>query len=429
MKSSCLGSVSQPFTLARVLLRAHVLCALIAVSLVGGSLMVAGTLRLRRLVDHNLLLVTHSIAYRVEAAVVFHDPSAAQDSIARIASADDVEAVQVFDPSGLPLAAWQRDRVDTIGPLRRLAGRLLLRGPVEVPVLNDGTVVGKICIIGSPDGLLGFLVTGFLWIVACMILSVMCTIYLSRGIFNRITTPLGELARVTHQVRTVRSFGQRVPPAHIRELNDLASDFNGLLDELEKWEAGMQRENKSLAHQANHDSLTGLPNRAFFERRLARGLEHAAREGERFAVLFFDADRFKEINDALGHAAGDHVLATVAARIRGQFRVGDIVARLGGDEFAALLAPLRNVGDARRIARNIALAMREPIVLDDGTTVTSSVSVGIAVYPDDAPDSAGLIHAADIAMYVAKPGVKKHGTRTLRFGRGLSSKLDGSTEC
>ena len=230
-------------------------------------------------------------------------------------------------------------------------------------------------------------------------------------------------------MRTVRSFGQRVPPARIRELNDLASDFNGLLYELEKWEAGMQRENKSLAHQANHDSLTGLPNRAFFERRLAHDVEHAAREGERFAVLFFDADRFKEINDTLGHAAGDRVLSTLAARIRGQFRVGDIVARLGGDEFAALLAPLRNVGDARRIARNIALAMREPIVLDDGTTVTSSVSVGIAVYPDDAPDSAGLIHAADIAMYVAKPGVKKHGTRTLRFGRGLSSKLDGSTEC
>ncbi|CAN7748145.1 GGDEF domain-containing protein [Caballeronia sp. LjRoot34] len=164
----------------------------------------------------------------------------------------------------------------------------------------------------------------------------------------------------------------------------------------------MQLENKSLAHQATHDSLTGLPNRTLFERRLAHEVERATRDKQRFAVLFLDADRFKEVNDTMGHAAGDKVLVAVAARVREQLRAGDLVARLGGDEFAALLSPLRDAEDASRVAWNIAVAMREPIVFDDGTTVMSSVSVGMAVYPDDALDGIGLIRAADIAMYLAK---------------------------
>lgn len=393
---------SRPMTLSRALLHAHVICALIAVSLAGGSLMIAGMLQLRGLVDHNLQLVARSIAYTVDAAVVFHDQAAAQDSIMRIASADDVEAVSVLDIHGRPLASWQRRRNQTIDPIRQFAGRLLLPEAVSVPILNDGAGVGEVRLRGSPDGLLSFVAIGLVWIIACMGLSVMSTLYLSRRISKNITKPLGELASVTHQVRTARAFGQRVPRAHIAEFDRLASDFNGLLDELEKWEAGMQRENKSLAHQATHDSLTGLPNRVLFEARLAQAVTQAQSLGHRFAVLFLDSDRFKEINDTRGHAAGDHVLATVAARIRAQVRLNDVVARLGGDEFAAVLGALRDVGDARRIAENIAAAMREPIVLADGTTVASSVSVGIAIYPDDARDAAGLIRAADAAMYRTK---------------------------
>jgi|UniRef100_UPI003F4FF9E6 diguanylate cyclase (GGDEF)-like protein len=395
-------TTSPPLTLARTLRRVHLVCALIAVSLTGGSLMIVGMIRLQALENHNLQLLARSIAYSAEAAVVFNDQRAALDSIARIASSDEVESVSVFDIHGGRLATWQRTRNDSHEKIWGLVDRLPWRSAVAVPILNEGVPVGEIRLHGSPNGLLAFIVTGFLWIAAGMALSVASTLYLSRRIFNRITIPLGELARVTHQVRSARSFGQRVPPAHITELNDLASDFNALLEQLEKWEAGMQLENKSLAHQATHDSLTGLPNRTLFERRLAHEVERATRDKQRFAVLFLDADRFKEVNDTMGHAAGDKVLVAVAARVREQLRAGDLVARLGGDEFAALLSPLRDAEDASRVAWNIAVAMREPIVFDDGTTVMSSVSVGMAVYPDDALDGIGLIRAADIAMYLAK---------------------------
>ena len=115
-----------------------------------------------------------------------------------------------------------------------------------------------------------------------------------------------------------------------------------------------------------------------------------------------DCDRFKEINDTRGHGAGDRVLAITAARIKNQLRLHDMVARIGGDEFGAVLSALRDVGDAHRIAQNIAKAMRDPIALDDGSTVALSVSVGIAMYPDDATDADGLVRVADTAMYEIK---------------------------
>jgi diguanylate cyclase len=298
---------------------------------------------LHALTEHNLQLVARSVAYTIEAAVVFNDHAAAQESVARMALANSVESVSVFDTHGQRLAAWNHAGIGHADPARRVISRLLLNEPIAEPVSSEGAVVGEVRVQGSPDGLLGFFETGFLWIFACMILSVLATLYLSRRIFRTITAPLVELARVTHQVRTARSFGQRVPPARIADLDDLATDFNSLLDELEKWEAGMQRENRTLAHQANHDSLTGLPNRLFFEASLEQTLKRAAGDRLRFAVLFLDCDRFKDVNDTLGHGAGDRVLSTVALRIREQLRIGDIVARVGGDEFAALLEPLRDV--------------------------------------------------------------------------------------
>ena len=151
---------------------------------------------------------------------------------------------------------------------------------------------------------------------------------------------------MAHAARSERDFDRRVPPARIAELDSLGSDFNALLGEMEAWQSHLQSENETLAHQANHDSLTGLPNRAFFEGRLIRALRSAAKVNEQVAVLFLDSDRFKDINDNFGHAAGDAVLVAVADRVRAQLRDDDLVARLGGDEFAILLAPLHKVEDA-----------------------------------------------------------------------------------
>jgi GGDEF domain-containing protein len=125
-----------------------------------------------------------------------------------------------------------------------------------------------------------------------------------------------------------------VPPAQIAELDNLGNDFNALLDELESWQTHLQSENETLAHQASHDSLTGLPNRAFFEGRLIRALRNAGKLNERVAVLFLDSDRFKGINDNFGHAAGDAVLVAVANRVR-----RNCVKRIWWRAWAAMSSP------------------------------------------------------------------------------------------
>ncbi len=161
---------------------------------------------------------------------------------------------------------------------------------------------------------------------------------------------------------------------------------------------------KRLVHQAFHDPLTGLPNRALFLDRLEHARARSARDGGTRAVLFVDVDRFKVINDSLGHRVGDQVLQTVASRIVGVLRPSDTVARFGGDEFTVLLEQVKDAAEAAQTAERILNALQLPMVAG-GRDVVVTVSVGIAV-ADPGNTSGDLLAAADIAMYQAKSGGK-----------------------
>jgi diguanylate cyclase (GGDEF)-like protein len=154
-------------------------------------------------------------------------------------------------------------------------------------------------------------------------------------------------------------------------------------------------------HQAHHDELTGLPNRKLLVLRTEEALTEAARQSRRAGLLLLDLDRFKEINDTLGHPTGDRVLRAVAHRLTHSVRPGDVVARLGGDEFAVLLPSLRDPSAAREVAVRLRAALAEPIRLE-GMSFGVEASVGIALHPDHAPDFELLLQRADVAMYLAK---------------------------
>lgn len=389
-------------TLRAVLGRGHLGIALLAAGLAGVLVTLLGVAALRVYANHNLHLIARSINYTVEAAVVFDDSAAANEALALIAATEEVADAKVFNNDGELLAHWQRDDRTVMARLQSQVARTLLEQPINLPVQHMGQQVGHIELVGQGGSLLRFLLSGLVGILLCTVVSAVLALYLSRRLFADIIRPLRHLASVAHAARRERSFDRRVPEAQIAELNELGNDFNALLDELEVWHSHLQSENETLAHQASHDSLTGLPNRAFFEGRLSRSLRNAERQGERLALLFLDSDHFKQINDSLGHAVGDEVLITVASRVRAQLREHDLVARLGGDEFAVLLAPLQAREDAQRIAEKIIASMQLPILLEDGTRITSSLSVGIAFYPDDGHDPASLLNAADAAMYQAK---------------------------
>ncbi len=154
-----------------------------------------------------------------------------------------------------------------------------------------------------------------------------------------------------------------------------------------------------LDYQAHHDSLTGLPNRMLFENRLRTALQDE--EAQQGAVLFIDLDRFKHINDSLGHPVGDELLKGIATRLREQLRDVDTVARLGGDEFILLLPGIHQTADADRIARKLLDAFKAPIAAD-GHELHVSASIGISLYPRDGNDVVTLVKNADSAMYRSK---------------------------
>lgn len=152
---------------------------------------------------------------------------------------------------------------------------------------------------------------------------------------------------------------------------------------------------------ANHDLLTGLPNRARFLERLHESLISADRDASRVAVLLLDLDRFKSINDSLGHHAGDQLLKVVAQRLLKCIRETDTVARLGGDEFVVILTRLKSVSAAELIADNIIKEINRPYLIENHT-INSGVSLGVALYPQDGSGAGELLQKADLAMYRAK---------------------------
>ncbi|HUP60232.1 MAG TPA: EAL domain-containing protein [Thermoanaerobaculia bacterium] len=161
-----------------------------------------------------------------------------------------------------------------------------------------------------------------------------------------------------------------------------------------------RRAEEQIEYQAYHDALTGLPNRLLFRDRLTMALAHAKRQQTPLAVMFLDLDRFKYVNDTLGHSHGDELLRVVAARLRGVLREGDTIARMGGDEFT-ILSELCKADDAATIAQTLLDTVAEPLRID-GQELYVTTSIGIALYPNDGETAESLLQSADSAMYRAK---------------------------
>jgi diguanylate cyclase (GGDEF)-like protein len=156
-----------------------------------------------------------------------------------------------------------------------------------------------------------------------------------------------------------------------------------------------------VQHLANHDTLTGLPNRGLFSDRLQRAILKARREKTLFALLYVDIDRFKSINDQYGHAAGDEVLKAACNRMMACIRDSDSLGRLGGDEFVVLLEDLRDPDDALEIAKKIQASIALGVSVG-GEFIDTTISIGISIYPKDSDTEDGLFKRADTAMYRSK---------------------------
>ena len=223
-----------------------------------------------------------------------------------------------------------------------------------------------------------------------------------------ITRPIGQLVRATRAI-AAGDLGFVIASRDRTELGELAGHFDAMSARLREGYAALQAEIEDrkrvearLAHDAFHDALTGLPNRALFLDRLAHVLGSSARHpGQRFGVLFVDLDRFKVFNDTLGHQAGDHLLVAVAGRLAESIRPGDTVARLGGDEFGLLLEGIRDLVDAVQVAERVHRALAQGVdVAGHQHFVTASIGIAVQSARYREPDEA--LRDADVAMYQAK---------------------------
>jgi diguanylate cyclase (GGDEF)-like protein len=203
-------------------------------------------------------------------------------------------------------------------------------------------------------------------------------------------------------------------PELVELLVRLANNVSFALDNFDRADE-KARADERIQYVATHDGLTDLPNRAMFNQLLHYSIEAARRYDRKFAVLFIDIDRFKIINDSLGHDAGDALLVEIGSRLRRSLRAGDVVARLGGDEFVVILEQAAEPEQAEVAARKLLGIVSQPLTLC-GLECGSTASIGIAMFPSDGEDAATLTKNADMAMYHAK----EDGKNAFRFFRSQS---------
>ncbi|WP_024303206.1 bifunctional diguanylate cyclase/phosphodiesterase [Pseudogulbenkiania sp. MAI-1] len=264
-----------------------------------------------------------------------------------------------------------------------------------------------------PGGWDGLKTIEALWQADPQLQVVICTAYSDHS-WDAITTRLGRTDRLfflrkpfepIEVLQFAYALAEKWALQRERELrlNDLEQRVAERTHHLQAALLDREAYERELYHLATHDTLTGLPNRKQLDQHLLQAIERASCTGQRLAILFLDLDRFKYINDSLGHKAGDELLKMVAARLEAAVRKTDLIARLGGDEFVIAISHLAHMEDAGNVARAIRAALAQPFEVE-GHELYVSASIGISVYPEDGEDCESLLKHADAAMYRAKSG-------------------------
>jgi len=360
------------------------------------------------------------IGFSVKSAIIFDDHLSASDTLSLFEKNEQVDYAAVYLPNGKIFAEYKYKNEKTANKL--VAG--------QEHVFQESVVLGEVfldvtTVISNQNETLGFLyirmsldklhqqrkyyrktllyVFSFSFFLAAL-LSLMAQ--------RIITHPLNVMVRYVQELSETKNYSKRLNLNLKDELGTLAHGFNHMLNVVEEREKALKTQSNNLQNivnerteqlyqKAHFDSLTSLPNRYLLTDRLEHAILSAKRREKGLGVLFLDLDRFKIINDSLGHDVGDQLLKAAANRLQALGRDSDTIARLGGDEFIYLVEGIDKADDAGRIAQKINDAFSQPFVLNKHV-LHISASIGISFYPDDGVQSAQLLKNADLSMYHAK---------------------------
>jgi diguanylate cyclase (GGDEF)-like protein len=377
------------------------------------------------------------IASNNSAAMLFGDEDASFETLAFLKSQKHVQAGVLYLKDGSIFASYRRagfyKDLTPPGPGQRSVRFSDKYAEVFMPVMHLGDMKGHVYLRSDMNAVHDRL-HWFLGIVAAVLaVSLLLAFVLSAQLQRIITDPLLKLSAIARRISTEQNFALRVAGRRHDELGNLIGDFNTMLDEIQardgqlkayqveleervevrtrqleiaNTELAAAKEQaeavaKHMEYHAHHDALTGLPNRILLNDRISIGLAQAQRQQSMLALLFIDLDRFKIINDSLGHTVGDQLLRVISQRLKSCLRECDTVARIGGDEFMILLPDIRNASDAGRIGTKIIRSLTEPVSCN-GHELHITSSVGVSVYPFDGANAETLVKHADISMYRAK---------------------------
>jgi diguanylate cyclase (GGDEF)-like protein len=325
-------------------------------------------------------------------------------------------SITIYDKKAQPIIAWtdvnQFDKASSL-PASDLINEVksslqLAQLIIAAPVINDGDLVGKIQISSSLRALyLHLLLIVSLGLIVIAITAALCAYYLTRLSMKRLL-PIVDLATIAEQVATLGDYSLRAREQDDNELNDLHQHFNHVMQRIDAWESDRlseTRERKEAERRldilSNHDSLTKLPNRNYFQTLVKHCVDDAIATNQLAGLMFIDIDNFKMMNDQFGYDAGDLILATLANRLCTVLRTTDTLCRVDGDEFAAILPRIDSAKMAQSLAERIIHAINQPMTLR-GKKIILTASIGIACCPLHAKEQRGFLHNTDLALKKAK---------------------------
>lgn len=362
---------------------------------------------LRNALLQELQILAQDISGNCAATLIFDDTQAASDILRTLRVKPQIITGRIYSQDKQLFAQYRKAGAapTTASPLPTVLnpGHVFTAKYLEVarPIIHDRDKLGTIYIQADLSKiqftLLRYVGFGALGLIGASILAWL----LGAKLQGIISQPIEQLAAAMRAVSKEGNYKRRVKMARKDELGSLIEDFNEMLGQIQLRDQELHHKQNRLDYLAHHDTLTGLPNRLLFSDRLSHAISQARRLDQPVALLFLDLDRFKNINDSLGHEVGDQVLRQVAKRLEALVRESDTLARLGGDEFVIALEQARDTRDATVVANKIIESLSEVIQVGPNELFVTT-SIGISFFPADGEDVESLMKSADVAMYRAK---------------------------
>ncbi|TFH74921.1 EAL domain-containing protein [Gammaproteobacteria bacterium LSUCC0112] len=350
---------------------------------------------------NNLLEVMSSkatlLGSTTTSALDFGDAESATISLSSLEQFDDIRYAQIYDADKMLFAEYSRPGVQISKAINDFQVNNFFENQfayVWESIVRNDEIIGFI-VLSADTGSFQVQQWQFLFVAALVFLSSGLLAYvLNLRLQKLMLTPINELVGLVKYVTESKMYDKRVYSANRDEIGDLIAGVNSMLGTIQKHES-------ELFRRANYDELTDLPNRHLLMERLSHAIYSASRHQSQIALLFLDLDRFKVVNDSLGHSIGDELLIQVSKKLASIVRKSDSVCRLGGDEFVILLEDIRHIEDIKFISQKIISDLGEPTDMQ-GHLLHISTSIGVARFPHDGEDGIELLKHADIAMYEAK---------------------------